>query len=65
MAAHARLRNESTEDEKNHNLMRWLILWLELAHLDMIFMFVFLIQCHMRDCADAQADLRLCCSHMA
>ena len=23
MAAHARLKNEFTEDEKNHNLMRW------------------------------------------
>ena len=26
MAAHARLKNEFTEDEKRHNLMRWLIL---------------------------------------
>ena len=25
MAAHARLKNEFTEDEKYHNLMRWLI----------------------------------------
>ena len=25
MAAHARLKNEFMEDEKNHNLMRWLI----------------------------------------
>ena len=25
MAAHARLKNELTEDEKYHNLMRWLI----------------------------------------
>ena len=24
MAAHARLTNELTEDEKDHNLMRWL-----------------------------------------
>ena len=24
MAAHARLKNEFTEDEKYHNLMRWL-----------------------------------------
>ena len=24
MAAHARLNNEFREDEKNHNLMRWL-----------------------------------------
>ena len=24
MAAHARLKNESTEDEKYHNLMSWL-----------------------------------------
>ena len=27
MAAHARLKNEFTEDEKYHNLMRWLILY--------------------------------------
>ena len=27
MAAHARLKNEFTEDEKCHNLMNWLI-WL-------------------------------------
>ena len=26
MAAHARLKNEFTEDEKYHNVMRWLIL---------------------------------------
>ena len=26
MAAHARLKNEFTEDEKYHNLMSWLIL---------------------------------------
>ena len=25
MAAHARLKNEFTEDEQNHNLMTWLI----------------------------------------
>ena len=25
MAAHARLKNEFTEDKKNHNLMTWLI----------------------------------------
>ena len=25
MAVHARLKNEFTEDEKCHNLMRWLI----------------------------------------
>ena len=25
MAAHARLKNELTQDEKYHNLMRWLI----------------------------------------
>ena len=28
MAAHARLKNEFTEDEKCHNLMSWLILLL-------------------------------------
>ena len=27
MAAHARLKNEFTEDEKYHNLIRWLILF--------------------------------------
>ena len=26
MAAHARLKNEFTEDQKYHNLMRWLFL---------------------------------------
>ena len=26
MAAHVRLKNELTEDDKYHNLMRWLIL---------------------------------------
>ena len=26
MSAHARLKNEFTEDEKYHNLLRWLIL---------------------------------------
>ena len=28
MSAHARLKNEFTEDEKYHNLMQWLILFL-------------------------------------
>ena len=28
MAVHVHLKNEFTEDEKYHNLMRWLILWL-------------------------------------
>ena len=27
MAAHARLKNKFTEDEKYHNLMRWLIVF--------------------------------------
>ena len=27
MAAHACMKNEFTEDEKYHNLMRWLILY--------------------------------------
>ena len=31
MAAHARLNNEFTEDEKYHNLMTWLK-WLEAFH---------------------------------
>ena len=31
MAAHARLKNEFTEDEKYHNLLRWLILSLTLC----------------------------------
>ena len=35
MAAHARLKNEFTEDEKCHNLMSWLIrqLFIRLARL--------------------------------
>ena len=32
MASHARLKNESMEDEKYHNLMWWLIFWLQYAH---------------------------------
>ena len=31
MAAHARLKNEFTEDEKYHNLMRWLIYLIHLT----------------------------------
>ena len=31
MAVHARLKNEFTEDEKYHNVMSWLILWVLLV----------------------------------
>ena len=39
MASHARLKIEFTEDEKYHNLMRWLIVKLGFSGVDVIFSF--------------------------
>ena len=36
MAAHERLKNESTEDEKCHNLMSWLVCLLSVVYRQLV-----------------------------
>ena len=43
MAAHAHLKNEFTEDEKYHNLMRWLILFKGIVKFSETFLRVFMV----------------------
>ena len=47
MAAHARLKNEFTEDEKYHNLMRWLKYFLNMR-LEIIVPCIFGVAAHLR-----------------
>ena len=50
MAAHARLKNEFTEDKKYHNLVSQLISG------------VFIPYAHNKDTVQLQSDQHLCCS---
>ena len=72
MAAHARLKNEFTEDEKYHNLMRWLILFLKI-YLDIYIECIHRnqISCHIirTDCSISNLSMLVnivkCCIHLS
>ena len=48
-AVHVSLKNASTEDEKYHNLMRWLK-WLHTVHFSLFFLIFPILFKHFRSC---------------